>query len=73
MLHRLVKLVIKNLIKILEDESGIQASALIDIKKDDKNIKNYWIHPDLAGQISQWISPLFEVKLKKKAKMILKE
>jgi hypothetical protein len=48
-----------DLIKDLESDTGIQELQLIDSKKENSSDyqKNYWVHPDLAIQFAQWISP----------------
>lgn len=51
----------KELIEALENESGIPVSQLIDMKKDI--YKDIWIHPDLAFQLAQWISPQFTLQI----------
>jgi len=57
----------KELIKVLEADAGIPASALIDISKggNNKNNQGSWVHPDLAGQLAQWISPIFALQVSK--------
>ena len=60
------------LIKILENESGISSSQLLDIKKNKSNNYNQgsWIHPDLACQLAQWISPIFALQVIKWSRSI---
>lgn len=43
----------------------IPISALMDITKggNDKKAQGSWIHPDLAVQLAQWISPVFAIKV----------
>ena len=67
----------KELISTLEDEifnPGFQGSEnnkveittskLVDIKKGGNfKLQGSWIHPDLAVQLAQWISPLFAIKV----------
>ena len=50
---------VSGLINTLVTDMGIPISALIDIKKGGNNKHNQgsWIHPDLAIQLAQWISP----------------
>ena len=57
----------KELINVLESETGIPASLLIDVKKgnSEKFIQGSWIHPDLSIQIAQWISPKFSIQVSK--------
>jgi len=60
----------KELIKILDTDAGITASArdtLVDINKggNNKNEQSTWIHPDLAIQLAQWISPTFALQVSK--------
>ena len=46
----------KELIKVIENDTSISASQLID---------NNWLHPDLAGLLAQWISPIFALQVSK--------
>ena len=57
----------KELINVLESETGIPASQLIDIKKgnSEKFIQGSWIHPDLSIQLAQWVSATFALKISK--------
>ena len=57
----------KILISVLESETGIPASQLLDIKKDKSNEfeQGTWLHPDLAIQLSQWINPKFALQVSK--------
>jgi hypothetical protein len=56
----------KELINVLESETGIPASELLDIIKgnSDKFIQE-WVHPDLAIQTTLWISPKFALQVSK--------
>ena len=54
----------KQLIQALVYNTGIPALDLIDVKKGG-NHSGSWIHPDLALQLSQWISPHFGLQVKK--------
>ena len=57
----------KELINVLESETGIPASQLIDIKKgnSEKFIQGSWVHPDLSIQLAQWLSATFALKISK--------
>ena len=56
----------KELINVLESETGIPASKLLDIiKGGDYKKQGSWIHPDLSIQIAQWISPKFSIQVSK--------
>ena len=50
----------KELIDILSDDTTIDISVLIQTDK-----KTIWIYPDLAIQLSNWISPLFSLCVSK--------
>ena len=50
----------KELIKALKDDVEISTSSLVEFTKGNK-----WLHPDLAGQLAQWISPIFGLKISK--------
>lgn len=50
----------KELINILSDDTTIDTSVLIQTDK-----KTIWIYPDLAIQLSNWISPLFSLCVSK--------
>jgi hypothetical protein len=49
----------------LENETGITKSKLMDSKKGNtsKYSKGSWIHPILATNLAQWISPKFGMKV----------
>jgi len=55
----------KALIEVLESETGILASLLIETYKGntDKFTQGSWIHPDLAIQLAQWVSPKFAIQV----------
>jgi hypothetical protein len=55
----------KEFIKILNTETGIPVSVLIKTNKggNDKNNQYTWVHPRLAINIAQWISPAFDYKV----------
>jgi hypothetical protein len=57
----------KELINGLESETLISASQLVNIKKGNSGDFNQgsWIHPDLAIQLAQWISPSFALQVSK--------
>ncbi|MEI7838730.1 MAG: KilA-N domain-containing protein, partial [bacterium] len=57
----------KDLIQTLESDTGKTASQLIDVKKGKSNRfeEGSWIHPDLAVQLAQWISPHFGLQVSK--------
>ena len=52
----------KELINIAANDVGIPASQLVDIEKDNNDLL---IHPDLAIQLAQWISPFFGLQVSK--------
>ena len=51
----------KQLISVLEAETGT-ISQLVDVKIG-VNHSGTWIHPDLAIQLAQWISPIFSLQV----------
>lgn len=53
------------LMEELASDTQIPISALMDITKggNDKKAQGSWIHPDLAVQLAQWISPVFAIKV----------
>lgn len=55
----------KTFIQALEDNTGIPASQLLDVKKGNSSqfSQGSWIHPDLAIQLAQWISPIFALQV----------
>jgi len=56
----------KELIKVLEADTGIPASGLVDrIKGGNEKKRGSWIHPDLAIQLAQWINPTFALHVSK--------
>ena len=58
--------IVKELINVLESETGIPASELLDIiKGGDYTKQGSWVHPDLAIQLAQWISPKFALQVSK--------
>jgi hypothetical protein len=50
---------------VLSTEVGIPTSGLIHTNKggNDKNNQCTWVHPQVAINIAQWISPKFDVKV----------
>ena len=63
--HRLDKT--KTFLRLLSLEAQICATELIKLGSGSKNIKNStretWVHPLVAINISQWISPAFDLKV----------
>ena len=56
----------KELINVLESETGIPASKLLDIVKGgDYKKQGSWVHPDLSIQLGQWLSATFALKISK--------
>ena len=54
----------KYLLNELSRSAGIPADLLIQSITGGKNEdRKTWIHPDLAVQLAQWISPIFALKL----------
>ena len=54
-------------IRVLNSVVGIPTTELIKLGTGSKNIKNStsqtWVHPQVAVNIAQWISPSFDVKV----------
>ena len=63
--HRLDKT--KAFLRLLSLEAQICATELIKLGSGSKNIKNStretWVHPQVAINIAQWISPAFDLKV----------
>jgi hypothetical protein len=61
--HRLDKT--KAFLRLLSAEAHICASALIKTNKggNNKNQQFTWVHPQIAINIAQWISPAFDLKV----------
>ena len=63
--HRLDKT--KAFLRLLSLEAQICATKLIKLGSGSKNIKNStretWVHPQVAINIAQWISPAFDLKV----------
>jgi len=61
--HRLDKT--KAFLRLLSAEAQICASALIKTNKggNNKNQQFTWVHPQIAINIAQWISPAFDLKV----------
>ena len=61
--HRLDKT--KAFLRLLSTEAQICASALIKTNKggNNKNQQFTWVHPQIAINIAQWISPAFDLKV----------
>jgi hypothetical protein len=57
----------KAFLRVLSLEVGLSSSELIKLGTGSKNIKNSeqctWVHPQVAINIAQWISPTFDVKV----------
>jgi hypothetical protein len=55
----------QELIKTLGSDIGIPLAQLVDVKKGNSSSfsQGSWIHPDLAIQLAQWISPVFALKV----------
>jgi len=65
----------KELIKVLESDTGIPASLLVEAKRGQtsKFKQGSWIHPDLAIQLAQWISPSFALQVSRWVKSLFNE
>jgi len=63
----------KEFIDVLSTDTGITASQLVDIKKGNSShfTQGSWIHPDLATNLAQWISPLFGVRVSRWVREII--
>lgn len=55
----------KTLIEALSSDMGIPISQLVESKKGNTTAfkQGTWIHPDLAVQLAQWVSPSFALKV----------
>lgn len=55
----------KEFIKELETDAGIPASELIQVVRGGNAVQGTWVHPDVAINLAQWLSPKFAVMVSK--------
>ena len=54
----------KALIQALENDTGICGTKLLEIRKGgNAKLQGTYIHPDLAVQLAQWLSPSFSIQV----------